>query len=330
MSTDRGNSHPSSHAGWIVSPAFDLLFFANLWWLVLGLPWWRWESASPLSFWQVYFLTTPHRWITLLLVTTDPDRREGRGKLFLAIAVFFAAVVCGFRSATGAFYCLAMMDYVWNAWHFGSQHGGILRIYARKSGGGRPRRENYITRTFVTYSILRVAGWTIGWEDVSDFGGKLFLWLDIAMVAMPVGLLVTELRAGPRDRLGKIAYLSSVTLLYTALIVAVRGRHTAWTTLLVPAHAAFHATEYLAIVTYYAWRRSERGSESLFREMARNWAFTLVAFVVFLGTFSQFVSTYTAEFWVGLNLWAAFLHYSYDGMIWKLRRQETASTLGVE
>jgi hypothetical protein len=29
-----------------------------------------------------------------------------------------------------------MIDYVWNAWHFGSQHAGGLRMYARKVGGG--------------------------------------------------------------------------------------------------------------------------------------------------------------------------------------------------
>jgi hypothetical protein len=33
--------------------------------------------------------------------------------------------------------------------------------------------------------------------------------------------------------------------------------------------------------------------------------------------------------WQGLNLWAAFVHYAFDGMIWKLRRPETAAALGV-
>ena len=32
--------------------------------------------------------------------------------------------------------------------------------------------------------------------------------------------------------------------------------------------------------------------------------------------------------WIGLNLWAALLHYAYDGMIWKLRRPATAQALG--
>jgi hypothetical protein len=32
--------------------------------------------------------------------------------------------------------------------------------------------------------------------------------------------------------------------------------------------------------------------------------------------------------WQGLNLWAAFTHYAFDGVIWKLRRPETARVLG--
>ncbi len=34
------------------------------------------------------------------------------------------------------------------------------------------------------------------------------------------------------------------------------------------------------------------------------------------------------EVWLGLNLWAALVHYAFDGMIWKLRRPETARALG--
>src|SRR5438128_995057 len=50
---------------------------------IAGLLAWRWlyaagESLSPdahlLSLFQIYFLSTPHRWITLVLVFCDSDR----------------------------------------------------------------------------------------------------------------------------------------------------------------------------------------------------------------------------------------------------------------
>src|SRR5262245_61746605 len=80
----------AANANWLISPATDLVFVANLWWLaafaVLIVP----TGLFPnLEFWQVYFLTTPHRWLTILLVLMDPDRRRNRG----ARMVGYAAVL---------------------------------------------------------------------------------------------------------------------------------------------------------------------------------------------------------------------------------------------
>src|SRR5688572_15043674 len=123
--------------GWIVSPAFDLLFLANVGWLLALVPGFVSAEGTPhIEFWQLYFITAPHRWITLLLVAADPDRREGRTGLFVALAVLALAAVAGVKLFTGAFVCLLLIDYVWNGWHFASQHFGVLRIYARKAGGG--------------------------------------------------------------------------------------------------------------------------------------------------------------------------------------------------
>src|SRR5262249_5734805 len=147
---------PPVGRGWIVSPAFDLLFLANLGWLLLLLPGIT-QADTAIDFWQVYFLSLPHRWVTLVLVLADPDRREGRGWVLSAIAALAALLVVGAYAGTGAFLCLAMVDYVWNAWHFGSQHAGVLRMYARKVGGGPDWLERWGVRGFVTYAAVRAA-----------------------------------------------------------------------------------------------------------------------------------------------------------------------------
>ena len=331
----------SEGSPWIVSPAFDLCFVINLWWIVLSLPVFATTSGdSPLSFWQIYFLTTPHRWITLFLVAADPDRRTGRGGLFLGLAVVFALIVCGTRSIGGAFICLALVDYVWNAWHFASQHGGILRIYGRKAGGGRPTLERLVMRTFITYVPLRLAGWTTGGLEQypqARFGLEI---LDLVILVLPAILIALELADRPWERPGKVLYLLSVTAMYGALLLAVRNEWHRWMMVLTPANAAFHAVEYLAIVTFYARRRESRGSAGIFQSAAQNWLVVLGLFVVVTGLVGGLADRMTVvhpilgisinELWVGANLWAAFLHYTYDGMIWKLRRPETAKTLGVE
>ena len=80
---DRFAPAAEQRSPWLVSPAFDLAFFANVAWVLAFLPGFLSAERAPhIEFWQVYFLTTPHRWITLVLVAADPDRAAaGRGSL---------------------------------------------------------------------------------------------------------------------------------------------------------------------------------------------------------------------------------------------------------
>ena len=123
-------------------------------------------------------------------------------------------------------------------------------------------------------------------------------------------------------------YLASVCGLYSLLLLALSEQLPALVLSLTVAAALFHAVEYLALVTHYAWRRQTVGSPGLFRTLARHWLVALAAFVLVLGTFAAVVQRQGVAWWTGLNLWAAFLHYAYDGLIWKLRQPATARALG--
>lgn len=324
-------AHAQLGRGWIVSPVFDLLFLANLGWLVLLLPGIG-QRDTGLDFWQVYFLSLPHRWITLLLVVADPDRREGRGWLLSAIAVLAALVVTGAYFGTGAFLCLALLDYVWNAWHFGSQHAGVLRMYARKVGGGSAWLERWGLRGFVTYAAVRAAAWATGELHAEPAARAWLLAADLVALALPVALLVSNLLGARHDRVGKLVYLTSVCSLYSALVLSLRAGRPDLVLALVASGSLFHAIEYLAVVSYYARRRESVGSDGAFRVLARHWVLFLALYVLLLGCAGAWMARPeggTAVLWQGLNLWASFVHYSFDGMIWKLRRPATANALGV-
>jgi hypothetical protein len=322
-------SRPASAGDWLVSPAFDLLFLANLGWLLALVPGYvAADGAAHVEFWQVYFLTTPHRWLTLLLVAADPDRRAGRRFIFPALAALALVAIAGVYLSTGAFTCLVLVDYVWNGWHFGAQHAGVLRVYSLKTGGGRPWLEKHGLRLFIFYVILRSAGWWTGeWEADPTAAGWLRLADAVALI-VPAALIGLALVGQPWQRPGKVTYLASVCGLYALLLVALAESLRSLVVALTVAAALFHAVEYLALVTHYAWRRRTVGSDGLFRTVARHWLVALAAFVLLFGTLAAVVQRQGVAWWVGLNLWAAFLHYAYDGMIWKLRRPATAQALG--
>src|SRR5207244_10712364 len=126
-----------------------------------------------------------------------PDRREGRPGRCLGIALLGLAVIACVRLATGAFVCLLLVDYLWNGWHFASQHFGVLRIYSRKAGGGWPRLERYGLRLFIFYVIARTAGWSTGWLETVPDGATLLRVADLAALALPALLLALELLPPP-------------------------------------------------------------------------------------------------------------------------------------
>jgi len=247
--------------------------FCNLWWLVAWLAVMvSSDGTARLEFWQVYFLTTTHRWLTLILVATDPDRRQGRNWLFLGLAILAAVVILETRWLTDAYVCVALIDYVWNSWHFASQHGGVLRIYSRKHGGGRPWLETTCVRIFVTYVCLRLAGWTTGWAEELPMAMTAIRWIDLVVLVLPAVLLVVEIFNHRTGRgLAKTIYLLSVMGIYLSLLMSLRAGYHRLVVSLTVASAAFHAVEYLGVVIYYVWRRREHGSAAPFRTMARRW-----------------------------------------------------------
>ena len=225
-----------------------------------------------------------------------------------------------------------MVDYLWNAWHFGSQHGGVMRMYSRKVGGGVGWLERWGVRGLVVYAAVRTVGWATG--DLETHPDAL-AWLraaDVAVLLVPVALLVTNLVGANRDRIGKLAYVGSVCLLYSGIVLGLRMGWTGITLAVIAAGPLFHAVEYLAVVTHYAWRRETVGTDGRFRVLARHWLISLALYGLLLGSAGAWMSRPEGGLillWQGLNLWASFVHYAFDGMIWKLRRPATAAALGV-
>ncbi len=351
--TDRDSAR-----GWLLGPWLDTLFLANVAWpLVLLAPVGEgFVGHTGLAFWQVYFITTPHRWITLPLVFLDRERFRARRRAFLGVAAVIGALCLGVRATTGTLTCLLAIDYVWNAWHFASQHHGVYRIYGRLSEPERVaglRLEKVLLRAFLLYVILRVAGAT--WSHAT-----LEEWLrrcDWAVAVVPLGLIAWDaLRVGlPADAwrngdhrngtgrasgtlaeggigtasgardggpgawVGRMTYLISVSAMYLALLWAVHARQPALVLSLATASALFHAIEYLTLVGWSVQQRSAAAGDrmGLLGYLAPRWGLTLGVFLVVLGGGGWLMDQHLLETWLLVNAIVAFLHYAYDGMIWR-------------
>ncbi|MCM2373579.1 hypothetical protein [Aporhodopirellula aestuarii] len=330
-------------SGFLFSPWIDLFFVINVCWpLILlvdrvgGV-----TTHQSLLFWQIYFVTAPHRWITLALVAVDHHKGHDRRRQFLALG---SAILIGclcVKMGTGSLLCLGAIDYIWNAWHFASQHHGVFQIYQRQSRPKRPdesiltspaklKVERIVFRGFMLYVIARVAGW--GWSE-----GPLesFYWIgsvDWLVLVVPFGFVGRQIiRYSWKSEvtLASVAYLSSVMMLFTALLLASHFENNQWVVQLALASAIFHSLEYMAIVTWSMNRSRERSQSDVLTHLATVWLSFLAIFVLVIGIGNYLLSRGYFDFWVFVNLIVAFWHYCFDGMIWKSRKSKPSPATAV-
>lgn len=316
-------------AGWLVNPWFDLFLVANLLWPLVALamlagPW----ASQPLTLLQVYFISTPHRWITLALVFLDrdhfwrqPSRFAGVGLLMLAIGLLLvmAAIEIGqFTSrVVDSLLFLMMLDFAWNAWHFAAQHAGIARIYGRLA---RPDLSPSAI-AFEKWAIRGLVLWFFARWAITLLAPGEFAWLavgDWLAVALPVVVLVRELATFRRSQgraLGRMLYIGSVTAVYAAQLAALRWDDRHMLVALVLAAAIFHAGEYLAIVGW-SMRRKRGG---VWTVLVPRTAVVIVTFMLALGVTAVLIDTRWAWPWTLATLLVSLLHYAYDGLIWRAK-----------
>ena len=324
------SSHSSPPRGWLLGPGFDALFVANILWpllLMVAVGSDGFDGRAGLQFWQIYFVTTPHRWITLFLVFCDRERFQERRGTFLGIAAAVVAGCLGLLLTTGSLLCLLAVEYVWNVWHFAAQHHGIYRLYGRLAASPPAPaipHDKWVIRGFLLYVMGRVAGgtWSIVWLD------DILQWTDWPMLLLPLWLAAAEWRTtGPALR-GRSLYLVSVLSLYVALLGAAHFSQPRWLLALTTVSALFHATEYLALVSWSVDHRvRDRGPRlGMITRFAGKWSLLLAAYVLTLGAGGWLIERHGLNLWLTLNLMAAFLHYAYDGLIWRKVRKSAPNT----
>jgi hypothetical protein len=173
------------------------------------------------------------------------------------------------------------------------------------------------------YVTLRVAIAT--WSSATS--ESIFAVLDWVIPAAPLSLLVRDVADWKRVARGRLLYLASVSSLYLSLLWAVHFRKPGLELALTTASALFHAVEYLAVVSWSVRKRNLNQSERLdwLGIMATQWVVSLGTFVVVLGSGAWLLDHGWAEYWLFLNVVVAFLHYAFDGVIWRHRPARTSS-----
>jgi len=340
---------------WIAKPSIDLLFF-SVGWIPLFLVFSVVNKANPNGPWVPFLIgfvlmtNFIHRNLTHLLVYGNPEEFQERKWTYLLLPVFLAAITVfslwyenQTHSSPGIFkpyLALLLATTVWNFYHTIMQKIGFLRVYSRKGNYGSARLEKAMIFSWFVWLCLAVANSPRLVQQISQLAASgRILTTTIARLgpavpilawsALAVSLVLTflyvriEVREGRNTSLPKNLFLASTLLLYFSVFYDFLAGFVAF--------GFSHALEYIAFVDAYARRKytgADPSSSFLARQFLQTGAIIPIAGLILIAIFLSWrlLSPITLGwYYVG----SSFLHYLYDGWIWKLRKPKVGSPLGL-
>jgi hypothetical protein len=341
MSAIDGQSKPGL---WIGGPWLDLVWFSFGWTpLFLALVILNeFGSSGSTSILLVSILmgNLLHRHLTFPLVYGDPEQFRRHRIAYVALPPFFLAVtLASYFWGGGSFYLLQMLAILWTLYHVVMQKVGLLRIYSRKSGVSRLWLDKFLPLAWLGSLVLHAAASPSLQEEVLGLFAihraalsMLAAWQSELWVAALMALGTTSLLTALylRDELRqhrpsrpKILYALSILLLYGTFYYDIGV-----------GYAAFnfsHAIEYIAFVNLYCHRKYDANPPraSLMTRAVRHQAVVMTAYGLLM----------IAVFWawhrhapIALGVYitgSSFLHFIYDGWIWKTREPGVGQPLGI-
>jgi hypothetical protein len=118
--------------------------------------------------------------------------------------------------------------------------------------------------------------------------------------------------------MGKYFHLASVCLHYGSMVVFCHFDMAIWAMAVSMTNGVFHAVEYFAVVTWSINPRANKEGAWHGAALFRHWASTLLVFILTVATLGLVITSGHALAWILINTLVAYLHYAYDGIIWKI------------
>ncbi|MDC0666772.1 hypothetical protein [Nannocystis radixulma] len=316
------------------------------------------DEATALAVLAALAISYVHRHYTFVVVYGDREVFSQRARAYwLAPALVLAIVglakaTAGLSPATVAGIKLSpwqialFVTGAWNIWHTLQQRYGLLRIYAGKLGGGTERPEQarrdraliWLATATVAVALPVLRPQLLGGHVNARKVGRILAplasaWWAWALLAVVVGAfawvllrwLRHELRAPAtwQQRAPRLAMMGSTLLLFAVFLL--HGPVVGYL-----CFGTAHAIEYMAFVHHYGTKKygrtqPRRGAAAALLGDVRLAVPALAGGLLLVFWLIQeqrrtdlYLIYYTATSW---------LHFLYDGWIWKVRRPELARTL---
>jgi hypothetical protein len=284
----------------------------------------------------VFLANYVHRHLTFVLVYADKVQFRSRRTTYLALPLFMALITAGFVHFN-VFVVLLTLSVVWTMYHSVAQKYGLTRIYARKAGYGKPWLDRAVIFSWFAYLVFALAdkekdtllkfsaGQTI-LDYIGDYVGLMglasYMVLAVALFFTLI-YLITEYRNRHRISIPKNLYMLSVLLLYMIFLYDMVIGYIVF--------AFSHGVEYIALVNMYVKKKytPSTAASSLLARASRRLAVYSGLFSLAIIALSLIGMTYDRGLFSTYIVGSSFLHFLYDGWIWKLRQPDVGKPLDI-
>ena len=325
-----------SRKHWIKNPATDLIFFSFGWIpVLLTLVTFKANLDSIILF--VIIFSYIHRHYTFGLVYGEKEEFEKRKSLYVILPIAATLVTFVFVYLH-SFKILLTISVLWTMYHTVSQKYGITRVYSRKAGYGAAWIEKGVIFSWFVYLFFELAekekGTVLEYqagEVILKYIGPYLQYLStvsyfflVVSISFTLLFAYQEFKNRHQISAAKILYVASTLILYFIFLYS-----------LVIGYVVFafsHALEYIIFVNIFVNSKYKKKPESrslLAMASKKQWLYSSIfsigiIAVCILGR--EFNDNAFEIYIVG----SSFLHFIYDGLIWKVRRPEVGKPFDIK
>lgn len=321
---------------WIRNPGADSVYFTFGWipvlYLLLTFPL---QTGMIIS--VVLMFNYVHRHYTFPLVYGEREEFNKRKNFYIALP-FMAALITGGFVVSGFFNILKMISLLWTMFHSVAQKVGIARVYSRKAGYGEAWIEKGLIYSWFLYLFFGIAqseketllNFSSGRTILSFIEPHLGVFalisygLFLCAATFTITYAYQEFQNLDRISLPKNIYIGATLALYLIFEYSLIYGYIVF--------AFSHAFEYIAFVNIFVASKYKRRPEyrSFLSRASGNLGLYSTGFagaVLIICVIAQRVDPSAFSIYI---VGSSFLHFIYDGWIWKVRKSQVGEPLGIK
>ena len=321
---------------WIKDPTFDLGYL-SFGWIPIYLAFMIFENYFATILLIVAATSFVHRHYTFALVYGQKEEFDKRKKAYILLPIAFLIIAYTFYKLN-IFSILLAASIIWLMFHTIAQKYGLTRIYSRKAGYGYGWLDKAIIYSWFVYLFFALgernkalmSQYHEGRTLIKYLGDYFPIFTMISYVALAVAIAITvmyvyvELKNWDKISIPKNIFVFSIMLLYAIFFQN-----------LVIGFLVFgfsHAFEYIAFVNLFVNSKYKKrpDSRSFFaRVTKKQWLYAGIFSVILVAI--SVAGTNINAYILGLYITgSSFLHFIYDGWIWKVSRPEVGKPLDIK